>query len=340
MTSEVPLGSWTATDPASVGMSEKALDNLAHHMQGTGCIVRSGKLVYSWGNIERPIDIYSACKPVITHFLFLALEQGRISNLDRYASDYEPQLLEINAAHGYKDRAITFRHLGNQLSCYGVEEAPGAAFDYNDWQIALLIDILFLGIYNVPYDSWDHEILEPFLTGPLGCEDRPTLLAYGPSHRQGRMAISVRDFARFGLLYLNEGNWGGRELLAPHLARRAISEPVANSVPRAGMRAAEMIAGQRSLGSEAIPDNQSDHFGSYSWCWWINGVDAAGRRYWPASTPDTFCALGDENGRRGIGVVPSRELVISWNETVLDSYPEVPHPLNECFDQLLSACEN
>ena len=337
--SEFPVSGWNETDPASVGMRTTGLDALAQRMQGNGCVIRFGKLVYSWGDITTPIDVFSACKPVITHFLFLALEQGRITDVDELASEYEPRLLDINAGLGHKDRAITLRHLGNQISCYGVEEAPGTAFDYNDWQLALLIDILFLRIYGVPYESWDRALLEPLLTGPLGCEDGPTLLAYGAAYRQGRVAMSVRDFARFGLLYLNEGNWNGQQLLARHFARRAISEPVPNSIPRAGMNAAEMIQGQRSLGSEAIPDNQSDHYGSYSWCWWLNGLDVRGRRYWPDGPPDAFCGLGDENGRRGLAVLPSRELIVSWNDTVLDDYPAEPHPLNECLRLLLTAFE-
>jgi len=55
----------------------------------------------------------------------------------------------------FKDRAITWRHLANQTSCYGVTEAPGTAFCYNDWQMSLFWDTLFLEVYGATYENVD-----------------------------------------------------------------------------------------------------------------------------------------------------------------------------------------
>lgn len=318
-------------------MDVEFLQLLRVRMQGSGCVVRSGQIVFSWGDVTARGDVWSACKPVMTHFLFNALQEGIIESLDELAVKYEPRLAELNADLDYKDRDISLRHLGNQISCYGVDERPGTAFDYSDWQMALLIDVLFLKIYGVPYESWDDLVLHERLTDLLQCEDNPTLLSYGKEYRQGRLGISVRDFARFGLLYLNHGNWNGRQILREEYARLAVTQPLSNEIPRAGVKATELIVGQRSLGSEEVPDNQCDHYGSYSWCWWINGTDRDGSRYFFEAPLDTFCALGDENGRRGLVVIPSRDLILSWNETMLDKYPSEPHPLNECFRLLIAS---
>ena len=203
--------------------------------------------------------------------------------------------------------------------------------------MALFIDVLFLRIFNVPYEEWDTGVLGPKLSDPLQCEDAPTLLTYGPDFRQGRVAMSLRDFARFGLLYMSGGNWNGHQVLDEAYVRQAISEPVSNDVPRAGYEASEMIAGQRSLGSERIPDNQNDHEGSYSWCWWINGVDRNGRRFLSEAPDDAYFALGDDNDRRGMGVIPSADIVFTWNDTGLDVYPVEPRPLNECIRLLMAS---
>ena len=42
----------------------------------------------------------------------------------------------------------------------------------------------------------------------------------------------------------------------------AVALPLPAHLPCAGMEPAEMIPGQRSHGSQRIPDNQTDHFGS------------------------------------------------------------------------------
>jgi hypothetical protein len=328
---------WETVSPASVGLDVRGLDLLRDQMQGRGCLVRHGKLVYTWGDAQARGDAFSAAKPVVAHFLLSALEQGRIASLDERAVTYEPRLADLNASLGYKDRFMTLRHMGNQVSCYGVAEWPGTAYNYNDWQMALLIDILFQRIYGLGYDHWDRSLLYPLLTDRLGCQDSPTLLNYGPDRAQGRLGISPRDFARFGLLYLNKGHWADEQVIGEKYARIALSEPVPNSIPRAGMEPAEVIKGQRTLGSERFPDNQTEHFGSYSWCWWLNGTDIDGVRYFTEAPTDTFCALGDTNGRRGMAVIPSLGVIISWNDTVLDTYPAQPHPLNACFRHLMAA---
>jgi CubicO group peptidase (beta-lactamase class C family) len=202
--------------------------------------------------------------------------------------------------------------MANQISCYGLAEAPGTAFAYNDWQMALLFDTLLTKVYGATHETVD-EVLHTRLTDLIGCQDNPTFLAFGTGDRPGRLAISPRDFARFGLLYLRGGRWKDQQLLRPELVRMAVISSVPNSIPRAGNKAAEMIPGQRSIGSRRIPDNQTDHMGSYSWLWWINGVDREGRRHWPGAPPDAYGCFG-HGGVRVMVVLPSLDLIVSWND--------------------------
>jgi hypothetical protein len=71
--------------------------------------------------------VYSAEKPWYAHFLFKALEDGRIPSLDQNVNLWEPRLNDINADLGHKDRNVTWRHLANQTSYYGVRDNPGEA---------------------------------------------------------------------------------------------------------------------------------------------------------------------------------------------------------------------
>jgi len=308
-----PGKTWARKKPEQLGLAADRLAEFARYVGGRGCIVRHGFLVYTWGDAARRGDVASAAKPVYAHFLFKALEDRRISSLDERVVKYEPRLAQINGKLGHKDRFITWRHLATQTSCYGVIEKPGTAFDYNDWQMALFWDLLFCRVYGTDYQNVDRTVLRPLLTDVLECEDEPTLMAFGVHDRPGRLAVSPRDFARFGLLYLRQGRWRGRSLLRADLARMAVSDPLPNRIPRAGMQAAEMLPGQRSIGSRRIPDNQTDHLGSYSWLWWINGVDRRGKRHWPDAPRDVYGAFG-HGGRRAMVVIPSLDLVASWND--------------------------
>ncbi|KPK70832.1 MAG: hypothetical protein AMJ84_07260 [Acidithiobacillales bacterium SM23_46] len=313
-----PGETWATRAPEAVGLDAAGLEAFSHYAGGRGCIVRHGYMVYTWGDVSRRADVASACKPWFSHFLFKAVEEGRIPSLDEKVARWEPRLKNINKPLGYKDRDITWRHMANQVSCYGLGEKPGTAYCYNDWQMALFFDTLFLKVYGATYDNVDAKVLHPKLTGVLQCQDDPTFMAFGTGDRAGRLGISVRDFARFGLLYLHKGNWKGRQLLSARHAAMAVTSALPNSIPRAGNMATDMIPGQRSLGSKRIPDNQTDHLGSYSWLWWTNGVDRDGKRHWPDAPKDAYGAFG-HGGPRAMVVIPSLDLIVSWNDAKVRS---------------------
>ncbi|MDI6450612.1 serine hydrolase [Anaerobaca lacustris] len=309
-----PGGEWATKTPDEVGLDAGKLRAFSDYAGGFGCVVRHGYMVYTWGDPSRRTDVASAAKPLYTHFLLKAVAEGRIPSVDQVVSDWEPRLREINADLDHKDARITWRHMANQISCYGLAEEPGTAYAYNDWQMALLFDTLFVKVYGAAYDSVDDKVLRAQLTDRIGCQDDPSFMAFGTRDRPGRTAISPRDFARFGLLYLRGGRWKDEQLLPADLAAMAVTRPVPNSIPRAGVKAAEMIPDQRSIGSRQIPDNQTDHMGSYSWLWWINGIDREGRRHWPDVPIDAYGCFG-HGGKRAMIILPGPDLIVSWNDT-------------------------
>jgi CubicO group peptidase (beta-lactamase class C family) len=332
-----PGKTWAKKTPADVGLDAAKLAEFGKFVGGRGCVVRHGYLVHAWGDVSRRTDLASACKPLYSHLLFKAIEDGRIESLDEKAVRWEPRLQEINEQLDFKDAEIAWRHFANQTSCYQLVEKPGSAFDYNDWQMALFWDTLFLKVYGTSYDNVDEQVFHPLLTDRLGCQDNPTMMAFGTKNRPGRISISVRDFARFGLLYLRKGDWNGKQLVSREHATMAVSSPLPNSVPRAGRKAAEMIPGQRSVGSTDKPDNQTDHFGSYSWLWWINGVDRDGTRFWPDAPHDTYGAFG-HGGPRAMWVIPSLDIVVSYNDANLRGwYSGEKGPTNQAMKRLVAA---
>jgi CubicO group peptidase (beta-lactamase class C family) len=335
-----PGKQWETRTPAQVGLDASKLREFSRFIGGRGCVVRNGYLVYSWGDISRRADVASACKPFYSHFLFKAVEDGKIESVDERAVRWEPRLEQINEELGFKDAAITWRHFANQTSCYQLIEKPGTAFAYNDWQMALFWDTLFLKVYGTSYDKVDEQVFHPLLTDPLQCQDNPTMMAFGAKNRPGRVGISVRDFARFGLLYLRVGNWNGKQLISRAHVTMAVRSPLPNSIPRAGRKAAEMIPGQRTLGSGSKPDNQTDHFGSYSWLWWINGVDRHGVRMFPDAPHDLFGAFG-HGGPRAMWVIPSLDIVVSYNDANLRHWASGnQNPTNTAMRQLIEAVIN
>lgn len=326
-----PGRTWSSKRPSDAGLDVQKLKEMSEYAGGFGCVVRGGCMVYAWGDPGRRMDVASAVKPVYTHFLLKAVESGKLKSFDEPVSKVEPRLKSLNEALGYKDRDITWRHLCNQVSCYGVAERPGKAFDYSDWNMALFFDSLFLKVYGTTWEKIDSEVLHPGLTDLLECEDKPTFMAFGTDNRPGRLAISPRDFARFGLLYLREGKWKGKQLITADHARLAVSNPLPISIPRTKGHKAEMIKGQRSIGGG---NNQCDHNGNYSFAWWVNGKGRDGTRNWPAVSTDVYGCFG-HGDIRAMVVMPSLDLIVCWNNTKIEGSEKVNHALNLVEDSII-----
>jgi CubicO group peptidase (beta-lactamase class C family) len=333
-----PAENWAYRVPQQVGLSLDKLHELRNALESEGvtrgAIVRAGYMVYFWGSQDQVMDLASATKVLNAHFLFEAQEAGLLSSIDHRVNHFEPCINGINADLDYKDREITFRHLATQTSCYGMSEEPGTAFNYNDYNMALFYDTLMLRVFDTTHSNVDSDVLWPRLCSVIDCQDAATFNF--PGRPEGRAGFSVRDFARFGWLYLNQGNWNGVQVISGQHALMAVNDPLDSTFPNTDAKAVEMCDDQRSIGSTEIPQHQTDHVGSYSFAWWVNGQDENGVRHWPNAPLDTFGAFGHD-GTRAVVVMPSLRLVASWNMDTSD--PDGSIDLNHVLGLLRDSVE-
>jgi CubicO group peptidase (beta-lactamase class C family) len=301
-----PAQTWPALTPEQVQLDPQKLKSLEQLAGGRGVIVRHGYLVYAWGDITKSADIASAFKPVLSHLLLIAVQEKRIASPDDKVADFEPRLKSLNDG---KDAAITWRHFATQTSGYGLTEKPGQAWSYNDYALALYYDTLTQNVFKTDGDT----LLKTYLADELGFEDKYTFNAFGPKDRPGRLALSVRDFARFGLLYLRAGKWrgGDKQLLDPALVKLALSSPVDKNLPLTAGKDAGMLPHQRTIGGTKNITPKGP--GQYSFNWWLNLPDKNNNPLFPALPADTFIASG-HGGIRQLTVIPKWDLIVSWND--------------------------
>lgn len=316
-----PGRTWETRTPEAVGLLPEKLDALRDLVGGRGCVVRHGFMVFSWGDQAKSSDVASAFKPLLSTLLFLAVQEGKLRGVDDAVANFEPRLKSLN---GGKDAAITWRHLASQLSGYGLVEPPGAAYAYNDFALTLYYDTLTQKVFGTN----GTEVLRTRLAEPLQFEDRFTFDAFGPKDRPGRLGLSVRDFARFGLLWLRGGRWREQQLIAPAFVSLATNSVVPPSTPLTSGRAAEMLAGQRTLGGSKNITPVGP--GYYSFNWWLNGTNRLGQRLFVDASADTFVASG-HGGMRVLWILPSLDLIVCWNESRIDDHDRSPgNPDSRC----------
>lgn len=305
----VPGAYWRFVDPQAVGLAPEPLRHLAELVRGSGVVVRHGCLAFRWGRFWASRDVASAAKPVISALLLVAVREGRIAGLDEPVARFVPELAALN---GGRHAGITWRHLASQTSGYGTENVPGAAYCYNDGAIALLFDVLAERVFGESADA----IFSGRFARPLGFEDwtRFRRRFEKRADRLGRLTVSPRDFARFGLLFLHGGRWGERTLVDRQLVREAVSLAVPESLPVRCEPAAAMLPDQRSISTvDRLPRIPGP--GAYGLAWWVNVDGPPERRSQPALPAGAFAARG-HSARRMLAVVPEWDLVISWNSGV------------------------
>jgi CubicO group peptidase (beta-lactamase class C family) len=309
-----PGKTWRRAEPSEVGLSGPKLHALRAWVGGRGCVVRHGRMAFAWGDEARSGDVASAMKPVLSTLLLIAVQENRIRGVDERVAEFEPALAALNEG---KDTAITWRHLASQTSGYGLSERPGEAYAYNDFALALYYDTLTLHVFGARGD----EVLRSRIAEPLDFEDPCTFEAFGPRDRPGRLAVSVRDFARFGLLILNHGRWNGRQIVDPHLVQMAVASPDAAGLPVTHGKEAPMLPGQRSLGGGRNITSVGPGF--YSFNWWLNRTNAAGHRLFADAPADAIIAAG-HGGQRMLWILPSLDMVVCWNDSPIDDQDRSP----------------
>ncbi len=308
---EWPGSEWTHKSPEETGTHAESLGNLAKLVEGSGFISRHGYEIYSWGEYKKQRYIASAMKPVISTLLLCAVQEGKLKGVDDTVATVQPGLAAIN---GGKDLSMTWRHLACMVSGYGLVEPPGAAWAYNDFAIALYYDTLVEKVFQE--DGTD--VLHSRLSGPLGFQDKSSFASTGV---QGKLGLSARDLARYGLCILRRGKWRDKQIIQEDLLGEMLHSPVPADIPAASGQEAAMLPDQRSIGggkNDCLPGQ-----GIYSFNWWLNTPGPGGRRPLAAAPPDTILASGLW-GKHTLWVIPSMDLIVVWNSSpILDQRESV-----------------
>jgi CubicO group peptidase (beta-lactamase class C family) len=278
-----PGAEWETVSPETVELDAAKLDELAALVGGSGLVVRQGYVAHAWGDPAERADWASASKPVLTTLLLMADARG-LCGLDDAIGDWLP-------GGSPKDSAITFRQLANMVSGYSRAEEPGEAWAYNDVAINLYGHVLCERVFGAaPSSVFEQEFAF------LGFQDGTTI----SDTQFGRIKVmSIRDFARLGLFWLERGTWDGTTVI-PESYFELTSDAVDPGLSRTVADGPESW----DLGSFGGTDDQDEPVpGHYGMNFWVNS-----NGLWPGHSADIFQASGHA-GAEVCFVVPGLDLV-------------------------------
>jgi CubicO group peptidase (beta-lactamase class C family) len=218
------------SDPEPLGWSPDRLAALQQDLDALGSaavlIVTGDQVVFSHGDVARTYRAHSIRKSLLSALYGIAIGDGRIDPGQTLAELGIDDTTPLTAS---EQRATVAGLLAARSGVYlpaASEEAsmrggrperlahePGTHWYYNNWDFNVLGSI-----YRQETGEDIFEAFERRIAVPLGMDDYDlgdTRYQYEEvsSHPSYKFRMSARDLARFGLLYLDRGAWGGEQII-------------------------------------------------------------------------------------------------------------------------------
>lgn len=241
-----PGADWATADPAELGFDPAQLEEIAAaaDAEKSFCflVVRHGEIAGEWyfGD-ETPTsahEVFSATKSYASTLVGLAQAEGKL-DIDDKASAYIPEWegtpsgdvtvkdLISNDSGRHWDLGTDYGGLigAPDRTAFGIgltqDGPPGTIWAYNNSAIQTLDAVIEAAVGQSPADYAEEKIF-----GPLGMADTEmTLDGAGNTNMFFGMQSTCRDMARFGHLFLNDGNWDGGEVVPAEWVEEATGAP-------------------------------------------------------------------------------------------------------------------
>jgi CubicO group peptidase (beta-lactamase class C family) len=225
-----------------------------------GVVIKNGYIVAEWGETTKPDMTFSVTKSFLSTVVGLMWQRGLIKDVTDPVRDYMPTPELFDGPHNSK---ITWEHLLRQTSDWqgtlwgkpdwadrpeGQTPAdwprrklnePGTRYKYNDVRVNVLA-LAALNVLRRPLPEFlREEIMEPigasstwrwhgYENSWIELDGRRIQSVTGGGHWGGGLFISTRDMARFGYLFLRNGKWKDRQIVAPKWIEMARTPGPAN----------------------------------------------------------------------------------------------------------------
>ena len=308
----------------------KTFDEWAEKSQTTALIfIRKDTILYEkyFNGFSRDSYFHSQsmAKSFISFLIGAAIDDGLITSIDDPITRYVPEikdrdprfekitiknLLEMRSGLKYNtsyipgtythapwhDEAVGYYHPNVRkllLKKVDIAREPGKTFEYNNYNTSYLGLIIERATNKTVSEYLEEKLWSKIMTQDalFSIDSKKSGFEYMPS----RLIARAVDYARFGRLFLNEGNWDDRQIISKDWVKRSTRED--KSIPR-----------------EIYPDwlgGENCAHTYYSYQWWGN-----------TNCDSTFEFFANGNLGQQIYVIPDKEIIIVHCGNSLEYYGE------------------
>jgi CubicO group peptidase (beta-lactamase class C family) len=205
-------------------------------------VIRNDSILYEFYNHKITdtslIHSFSVAKSYVSTMIAMAKEEGKIKSLNEPITNYLPELIDrdvrfknitiqhvLDMRSGIKSSENYFNPLSDVLRLgfgknvngkalrISIEKEPNQKFEYKSINTQLL-GMIVERATKVKLQDYYYEKLHK----PLQLEHDATWIYDDEKHKTLRafccMNLTARDYAKFGRLFLNKGNWQGKQLVS------------------------------------------------------------------------------------------------------------------------------
>jgi CubicO group peptidase (beta-lactamase class C family) len=237
----LPGHGWRVSNPEDQGVdpllvAELYLDAAEKDNLYGLLVVKNGRLIaedyFNEGALDNTARLQSVTKSITSALVGIALEKGCLSSVDQRMLDFFPELAGM--INDPRKEQITIQHLLQMRAGFPWEESrgdlleilfsgfrtstlvefplsrdPGTAFQYNNLSSHLL-GVIVARVCDRDLKSYAEENI--FL--PIGAKAGDWTRDWdGYNNGHADLHMTARDMAKFGLLYLNHGEYEGKQII-------------------------------------------------------------------------------------------------------------------------------
>jgi CubicO group peptidase (beta-lactamase class C family) len=245
-----PTSDWARASPGEAGMDAARLDQAARYVEEkcptrlSLLVVRHGRLVYEryfhGGRASQPNNIMSMSKSMLSVLVGIALDEGLLRSVDQRLDEFFPEYFRVG--DDARKHRIALEHLLTMTAGFEwTENSPqsSAVFATRDW----LQSVIALPLRHTPGEAFTYNSgLSHLVSCILAKQSRMSTRDYANSRLFRPLGIrctrwsrdprgnfiggwnvwmNARDLAKFGLLFLREGQWEGRTIVSREWIRRS-----------------------------------------------------------------------------------------------------------------------
>jgi len=241
---------WAVSTPEDEGLDPLSVAELYHQASELETIygllvIKNGKLIaegyFNEGSVEQKALLQSVAKSITSALVGIALDQGCLSNVEQKMLAFFPEY--TNQISDPRKNEITLREMLQMRAGFPPEESDEALWEAV-WSGDYVHHILDFPLSSDPGDTFQYSNLTTHWLGvivaracdtdleslgqdslfhPLGAEIgnwKKDLDGY--NWAAGELHLTARDAAKFGLLYLQDGEYAGNQIVSDDWVRDSL----------------------------------------------------------------------------------------------------------------------